>query len=44
MDTSNDKEEPKMQEDDARKKDVKEKETGTGNSSANGSNSGTRPD
>jgi hypothetical protein len=44
MDTSNGKEQPKMQEDDARRKPVKQKEAGSGNSSTVSLNSGSGPD
>jgi hypothetical protein len=46
MDTSNGKEEPKMQEDVAGRKEVKEEEQeeGIGNSSTDSVNSGSQPD
>jgi hypothetical protein len=44
MDTSNGKEEPKMQKDDAGRKEVKEEGAGSGNSSTDSVNSGSGPD
>jgi hypothetical protein len=44
MDTSHYKEQPKIQEDVSRRKEVKEEEAGCGNSSTDSVNSGSGPD